>query len=231
MAATTRKPPYVSDVIWEQFFRKLRAVNIPPQFSPQTLTLWGVAKGQEGALYSALVFLGMVSQTGETTEKMKWLQQNGDRLQEAVGNIIDDAYSDLTEHLHLDECSPEDLRTYFAQRHSNASAGKMVRSFVYWARLAGWNFECLRLRGSRGGGSREAREKPPRTMMPEQVRRPAASPRSGTPNTLRRASTNSDGKYNFDPVALAEAMETWDAEKMKLFFENIAKLREGANKQ
>jgi hypothetical protein len=32
-------------------------------------------------------------------------------------------------------------------------------------------------------------------------------------------------------VALAEAMETWDAEKMKLFFENIAKLREGANKQ
>lgn len=212
---THRKPPYVSDGIWDELFQKLKVVNVPPLISNQTIKTWGIAKGQEPALLSALAYLGLIDESGNTTDKIKLLTATGEKFREGVSKVLGEAYADLNSKLKVGECSPEDLRTYFAMNHSNASAGKMVRSWAYWARQAGWDYPCMAIRSSRNTDAKRAGRAAKQKAEPRIL--PAPRPPPG-----RQQAGGSGG--GFDPVALASAMADWDADKVKAFFEGISRV-------
>lgn len=204
--ATERKPPYIAESLWKQFFEQLSRRNVPPQFTVDTIKGWGIAKGQENALYSALAFMEFVESDGKSSEKLRSIAAGGDDGLESLSFAIDDAYSGLFEQIKIDEATYDDVRNYFAHHHSNASARKMVRSLICLARMVGWGFPFMsEARAARTEGvpkkKRETKPSPP--LLPERT-----------------------GVSSFDPVELAKAMEGWDVEKMKVFFEELEKLRE-----
>lgn len=205
-SAAERKPPYIAEALWKQFFEQLSRRNVPPQFSVDTIKAWGVAKGQENALYSALVFMGFIESDGKTTQRMRSIAAGGESGYEALSMAIDSAYFHLFDEIKLEEATYDDVRNYFAHHHSNASARKMVRSLICLARMGGWNFPFMT-------EARAARtEAKPRKAKEKQVQ--TKTPSERIPLTQM-----------FDPVELAKVMENWDVEKMKVFFEELHKLR------
>ena len=135
---TSRKPPYISDVVWDQFFDQLKRINPPDSLSLHDLRKMGLAPKQEAALSSALVFLGLTESNGAATGKLKTLVGTDEALAKSLRAILEDAYSDLISKYQVDKANLDDLKNYFALNHSNASASKMVRSFLGLAKRANW---------------------------------------------------------------------------------------------
>ncbi|MDV2504115.1 MAG: DUF5343 domain-containing protein [bacterium] len=210
MASTTkRKPPYISEAIWTQFFEQLKRKNIPPSFKTDDIKGWGIASGQVHHLFSALIYLELVEPDGTTTDKMRSLAGVGESRAKNLGHIIDEAYSGLLAQLKIEEATYEDLKNYFAHHHSNASAAKMVRSFLTLARFASWDFPFM-------AEARQARSVGVPRKKTEKKARPKPPP--PPPEKTKVAA--------FDPIELAKAMGDWDVQKMKVFFEELGKLKE-----
>jgi|GEM_PF-3045719 len=214
MANKEHKPPYISGWVLEQFFKKVKAVNIPDKLSATTLKGWGVAPNQEHPLLSALRFLRLVDDEGIPSPNFGKIQVEGEEFKSNLKQIIEESYSDLFRALKLEQASHQDLLNFFGVHHSQASKSKMARAFGHLCNLAGLEYPAFK---------KIRRRRKTSEIEPER--------KTGKPTQSKLTTANTKTQSNEAPIGLndrmlqlAKIMSGWDAEKMKVFFDNLDKI-------
>jgi len=215
MANKERTPPYVSVWILDGFFKKVKSVNIPDKLTVMTLKGWGVAEKQEHPLLSALRFLGLVDDEGTPLPNFQRIQVIGEEFKSNLKEIIEESYSDLFKELKVEQSSYQDFLNFFGVHYSQASKSKMTKAFGHLSNLAGLEYPAFKkIRTKRKTSEIESETKP--------VKRTQS--KSSTPNT-KTVNSEVSTELGIDRMLqLAKIMSAWDAEKMKIFFDNLDKI-------
>ena len=223
-------PPYISQNVWKPFFEKMRTVKRPDQLNIAELKEYGVAGGQGPALLSALKFLRLVDDAGKTTDRFKLIQVSGDQFKKNLGQILDEAYSDLFAKHPLNNAKYEHLQNYFTLKYSAASAKKMAKSFAVLCQMASLESPAfLKMR------SLEVADRPPRP--PAATKEHAHNKREEHKTNRAEYSTPSSHEDLAREFIKANPLPTggqWEASTLKTYFEeyrNTLTLLRGEKKE
>jgi hypothetical protein len=130
-------PPYLPVSLLDQFFKKIRTVNVPDFIDVKTLQTWGIATKQEYFLISALGFLGLIDEQLKPTSEFANIQMEGNQFKTNLKEIVEKAYSDVFKAYKIEHLTSEDLINFFGQNYSQRSKYRMVKPFAYLCKLAG----------------------------------------------------------------------------------------------
>jgi len=201
-----RKPPYASTVVISDFLSKIQKINPPTEpITVNTIKSWAIAEKQEPSLLSALKFLGVIDDSGIPTEKFPKLQTTGETFKKELQQIIKSAYADFfNTYKDVESLKKVEIVAFF-QRSSNASKEKMATLFGYLCNLAGMPNEAFSTVSKEQKGdistNGRTRLRPPRITKAKESTKPRP--------------------IGSEILQLAEIMKDWDAEKMKVFFEEM----------
>jgi hypothetical protein len=218
MANKDRKPPYISGWILDQFFKKVRTVNIPDKLTVMTLKGWGVAENQEHPLLSALRFLGLIDDDGTPLPNFRKTQVEGEEFKSNLKQIIEESYPDLFKELKVDQASYQDFLNFFGVHYSQASKSKMVKAFGHLCNSAGLEYPAFEKIRRRRKTPEIERERKTAVAKPTQLH--VTAPKTKT--LSNEAAIGHEDRV----VRLAQIMAQagWNAEQMKVFIDNIDKM-------
>ncbi len=123
-------PPYISFKTFLGFIQKLKETAVPERIDVSLLRTYSGSVGRQ--LIAALRYLGLIEEGGRTTEKMVPLVKAYDtsEWQEALSNVIFDAYGELTGDLNLDVATPAQLEEKFRLR--GAEGEVLQKCFTFY---------------------------------------------------------------------------------------------------
>ncbi|MDE1860305.1 MAG: DUF5343 domain-containing protein, partial [Candidatus Micrarchaeota archaeon] len=107
-----------------------------------TLRIYGIGKGYEDKVLSALRWLDLIDDKGEVTEKLKGLRVVGEEFRVRLQKVATDAYADLIAVTPPESSTREKLVNYFINKHSYPHA-RAVISAVFVVNL--WKLAGLPL--------------------------------------------------------------------------------------
>lgn len=210
------QPPYVSKTVLNAFFQKMQNVSRPKVLTPAVLKEYDFS--QVGALQSALKFLGLIDDKGNTTEKFQQIQVTGQTFQKNLKEIILTAYKDLLDKHPLNNATYDGILNYLAHKYSPATKYKMAKAFGVLCQMAGLESPAFTKMRSMDGTDAKPRVaasssrhtgKAPKTERPSKSERPPAQPPSGSEDLVKEYI-----KANPMPTGVQ-----WDSNTLKAYFE------------
>jgi hypothetical protein len=109
-------PPYCPFVAVNQIFEKNRRVTIT-KIDAKTLKVYGIGKGYEYKLLSALRWLGLIDEEGNSTSYLAELRVVGEEFEKVLRGVVQESYKDLISTNPPESSTREDLVNYFIQRY------------------------------------------------------------------------------------------------------------------
>jgi hypothetical protein len=220
MSRKKHKPPYLPTWILDDFLNKIRLVNVPAVLNAETLRGWGIAPNQEHFLTSALNYLNLVDDEGKPTPELAQIQIQGEPFKAKLREIVQKAYEHLFVSVDVEQADLETLVNFFGMNYSQATKLRMVKCFVYLWRLAGG--ECP------AAEELERKAPTPADKVTQKVRRVISR---SSRNRAKAEESQPPPKSNDKLLRVFEMMADWDANKMKLFFDNFDKVKEMIGEQ
>lgn len=210
------QPPYVSRTVLNAFFEKMKHASRPKVLSPAALKEYNLS--EVWALHSALKFLGLIDDKGNTTDGFSRIQVTGESFQENLKGLVRAAYKDLLEKHPLDHATYDDILNYFAQKYSAGTKYKMAKAFGSLCQMSGLESPAFRKMRSMGGkeSSKNNAASANRVAGKPKGRNPALPPK--TPPSNFEDLVMEYIKTNPMPTGAQ-----WDVEALKIYFEEYRK--------
>ncbi|MFO8101028.1 MAG: DUF5343 domain-containing protein [Dehalococcoidia bacterium] len=117
---------------------QLMRKSTPPRIDGNFLRLNKVAPGNEYKVIGALRFLGVIDDEGKPTEKSRLLKTKGQVFNNALQEIVKEAYRDVFEMMNGNGCTHDDMFNYFVTKHDLGPemAAKTTRFFLQLCQMA-----------------------------------------------------------------------------------------------
>lgn len=101
-------PPYVPFKTFQKCLEKISGLRLEI-ISLDLLKGYGLSEFNAAAARQALQFLGIIDESGGTTEKFDMLRFTGDEYDENLRTIIEEAYAPLFQRLNMGDADKEDI--------------------------------------------------------------------------------------------------------------------------
>ena len=217
-----RLPPYAPHTAWSQLLDGLRP-DIPSRIDKSYLKLLRFNQATRSMLLSALRFLGLVGQRGETTEELEELvNAAGDEYGKRLRALVQRRYGHLLAEVDLTTATPDLLQEWFKKVGARGDVARKCASFfVALAEDAGIPLSPhIRRHHRRPKGTSSASQGPRSTGL-SGVNRPASRRRL-------QATTTAEGAGRPLAASLVDkfppADSAWDHETMNKWLEDFGQL-------
>ncbi len=117
---------------------QLMRKSTPPRLDGNFLRLNKVAPGNEYKVIGALRFLGVIDDEGKPTDKSRLLKTKGTTFNNALQDIVKNAYRDVFQWMNGASCTHDDVYNHFITAHGLGPemAAKTTRFFMQLCQLA-----------------------------------------------------------------------------------------------